>query len=302
MKRAILLGVVFAVMACQRVETKKPFDEQSEIMKWRTRRINALKAPDGWLSLVGLHWLAEGPNTVGSDATNSVVLKAKVPAQLGSIVLAKGVTTLEPNAAAGLTIGGKPVTEPTVLLPDTDPKGPTLVQVGTVQFQVIKRNERYGLRVKDADAPTRTGFRGIDYFPIDPKWRVEARFEPFNPPHHIPMPNVLGITTDEIAPGMLAFTLDGKEYKVEPILEEGTKDLFIVFKDATSGKETYGAARFVYSPPPDTNGMTVIDFNKAYNPPCAFTAYATCPLPPPPNKLPFRVEAGEKKYAGGREE
>lgn len=299
----ILIGFLLATIACQRTETPqaKPFDEQQEIMKWRTRRIERLKAPDGWLSLVGLHWLVEGPNTVGSDPSNSVVLKAKVPPQLGTIVLAKGVVTLEPNASAGLTIGGKPVSAATVLLPDTDPKGPTVVQVGTVQFQVIKRNERYGLRVKDAEAESRTHFRGIDSFPIDAKWRVEAHFEPFTPPRHIAMPNVLGITTDEIAPGLLSFTVDGKPYKVEPILEEGTKDYFIVFKDATSGQETYGAARFVYAPPPDKNGMTVIDFNKAYNPPCAFTPFATCPLPPPENKLPIRVEAGEKKYAVGHE-
>lgn len=303
MRRTILLGLFLATLACQGVETPKakPVDEQQVIMAWRTRRINALKAPNGWLSLVGLHWLVEGANTVGSDPSNTIVLKANVPPHLGAVVLAKGVITLEPNASGGLTVGGKPLTAPVALIPDTDPKGPTLVQVGTVEFQAIKRNERFGLRVKDSQADSRTHFRGIDYFPIEPKWRVDAHFEPFNPPRHIAMPNILGITTDEIAPGLLAFTVDGKEYKVEPILEEGTKDYFIVFKDTTSGKETYGAARFVYAPPPDKNGMTVIDFNKAYNPPCAFTPYATCPLPPPENKLPFRVDAGEKKYAGGHE-
>ncbi len=301
MKQAIAIGLLLATAACQRGEQPQQPNEQQEIMRWRARRIERLKAPDGWLSLIGLHWLVEGPNSVGSDPSNTIVLKAKVPPRLGTLLLAKGAITLEPDASAGLTIAGKPVTAPVTLIADTDPKGPTVVQVGTVRFQVIKRNERFGLRVKDSESEARTHFRGIDSFPIDPKWRVEARFEPFNPPRHIRMPNVLGITTDEIAPGLLAFTVGGKEYRVEPILEEGTNDYFIVFKDATSGKETYGAARFVYAPPADKNGRTVIDFNKAYNPPCAFTPYATCPLPPPENRLPFRVEAGEKKYAGGHE-
>jgi uncharacterized protein (DUF1684 family) len=303
MRRAIVLGLLLATAACRRVEQPQPQqpNERQEIMKWRSDRAARLKAPEGWLSLIGLHWLVEGPNTFGSDPSGTIVFKAKVPPRLGTLNLSKGVTTLEPAAGAGLTIDGKPVTAPVVLIPDSDPKGPTVVQVGTVRFQVIRRNERFGLRVKDSESEPRANFRGIDYFPIDPKWRVEARFEPFNPPRHIAMPNVLGITTDEIAPGMLAFTVGGKEYRIEPILEEGTKDYFIVFKDATSGKDTYHAARFVYAPPADKSGRTFIDFNKAYNPPCAFTPYATCPLPPPENRLPFRVEAGEKKYAGGYE-
>lgn len=259
-----------------------------EIIRWRTERVNRLRAETGWLSLVGLQWLKDGQN------------KIENPPNGGAVVLKGDVVTLQPSP--NLTIDGKPVTQPTPLLDDTAPNGPTVVASGTVRFNVIKRVDRYGLRVKDSQAGTRLNFKGIDYFPISDRWRVEARFEPFNPPQHIAMPNILGITTDEVAPGLLAFTVDGKEYKVEPIYEEGTKDFFIVFKDATSGKETYPAARFVYAHPPDKNGRTVIDFNKAYNPPCAFTTFATCPLPPPQNRLPIRVEAGEKKYAGSPQE
>lgn len=291
---------LFAFVASGCRPAREP-DYQHEIMKWRSSRVERLKAPDGWLSLIGLHWLADGQNTVGSDPSNAVVIKAKVPAQIGTIVVEKGAVTLQPNPAAGLTIDNKPLAGPVVLVPDTDPKGPTVVQVGTVRFQAIKRNEKLGLRVKDSESEGRAHFRGIDYFPISPPWRVEARFEPFNPPRKVPITNVLGMTTEETAPGLLAFTIDGKEYRIEPILEEGTKEYFIIFKDQTSGKETYGAARYVYAPPPDPNGRTVIDFNKAYNPPCAFTPFATCPLPPLQNRLPFRVTAGEKKYAGGHE-
>lgn len=303
MRRIAALAIAFCVVAgCRPASgTNQQVTEEQEITKWRAARVARLKAPDGWLSLIALNWLSEGPNTFGSDPSNKVVIAAKVPAQLGTLVVDKGAVTLEPKPGSGMTIGGKPVSAPVALIADTDPNGPTVVQVGTVRFQVIKRNEKIGLRVKDSDAESRTHFRGIDYFPISAKWRVEAKFEPYNPPKKVPITNILGMTSDEVAPGLLAFTIDGKEYRIEPIFEEGTKDYFIIFKDQTSGKETYGAARFVYAHPPDANGRTVIDFNMAYNPPCAFTPFATCPLPPPQNRLPFRVEAGEKKYAGGHE-
>jgi uncharacterized protein (DUF1684 family) len=254
-------------------------------MKWRENRAARLRSDDGWLTLVGLQWLNDGEN------------KIENPPSGGKVVLQNGVVTLLPNPA--LTIDGKPVTAPVPLVDDTNDKGPTIVSSGTVHFHVIKRAPKFALRVKDTNSPARTHFLGLDYFPVAPQWRVEAHFEPFNPPHHVAITNVLGMTSDEIAPGLLTFTAEGKEYKLEPILEQGEKDYFIIFKDATSGKETYAAARYVYAHPPDKNGMTVIDFNKAYNPPCAFTPFATCPLPPPQNRLPFRIEAGEKKYRGG---
>src|SRR5439155_25252306 len=149
--------------------------------------------------------------------------------------------------------------------------------------------DRYGVRIKDTQSPARAHFLGLQYFPANPEYRVEARFEPYRPARKIAITNVLGMTSDEISPGALVFTLKGQTYRIDPILEQGEKDLFIIFKDATAGKETYPAARYVYASQPDTNGKTVIDFNHAYNPPCAFTPYATCPLPPPQNKLPIRT-------------
>jgi uncharacterized protein (DUF1684 family) len=182
---------------------------------------------------------------------------------------------------------------------DTDEKdGPTVMKSGTLTFLVIRRGDRLGIRVKDSESEARRNFKGLDYFPADPKYRVEARFEPYNPPKKIPITNVLGMLSLETSPGALVFTIDGKELRLDPIYEQGTTDLFIIFKDATSGHETYGAARYLYASPP-VNGKTIVDFNHAYNPPCAFTPYATCPLPPPQNRLPIRIEAGEKKYAGG---
>jgi uncharacterized protein (DUF1684 family) len=171
--------------------------------------------------------------------------------------------------------------------------------MGTVRFQVIKRGERYGLRVKDANAQTRTHFLGLDYYPTDPKWRFEARFEPYKPAKKIPITDVTGMTSDNISPGALVFMMDGKEVRIDPVLEEGSDELFIIFKDATSRDETYQAGRYMYAPMPGPDGKTIVDFNKAYNPPCSFTSFATCPLPPPQNRLTVRVEAGEKRYAGG---
>jgi uncharacterized protein len=179
---------------------------------------------------------------------------------------------------------------------------PTTVAFGTVSFYLVERNGEFGLRVKDSDAPMRKNFLGLDYFDVDPSWRIEAKWEAYDPPHEVEEPNILGKMDKVVVPGAAVFTRDGKSYRLEPVIETpGDKNLFLVFADKTSGKETYGAARFVYTDPPK-DGKVVIDFNTAYNPPCAFTSYATCPLPTAQNRLAMRVTAGEKKYRGGHEE
>ena len=172
-----------------------------------------------------------------------------------------------------------------------------MLKLGTLTFHVIKRGERLGVRVKDSASPERTNFRGLEYFPVDERWRVEARFEPHNPPKSIPIVNVLGMEEDTPSPGTLVFDLNGQTYRLDALTEEGEPQFFVIFADQTSGKETYGAGRYLYAGPPDSAGRLLIDFNEAYSPPCAFTKYATCPLPPEQNKLPVRVEAGEK-FAG----
>ncbi|MEO8034256.1 MAG: DUF1684 domain-containing protein [Acidobacteriota bacterium] len=256
-----------------------PQTPEQQVVAWRERRKANLLKEDGWLSLVGLTWLNPGDNEVKLPAH---------PPVLARFSLQDGKVTLR------APVKGKPE----LLRDDTDPSGPQVVRMGTFRFNVIKRNDRFALRMKDSEAEARTQFQGLEYFPFDPKWRIEAHFEPYNPPHKISITNVLGMTSEEIAPGAISFTVDGKPYRLEPILEQGEKDFFIIFKDGTSGKETYGAARYLYATPPGPDGKIVVDFNKAYNPPCAFTPYATCPLPPPGNRLPIRIEAGEKKYAG----
>jgi uncharacterized protein (DUF1684 family) len=264
-----------------KTETMTP---EAEVKDWQKKRAERLQAEDGWLSLVGLDWMNEGENVF------------KVPP--AKIVLKNGSATLE-SPKVPMTIDGKPVTGAVTLLDDSQANGPTVVQAGTVRFQVIKRGPRYALRVKDSQAKTRTEFKGLEYFPIDPKWRVEAKLVPYNPVKKIPIIDITGRTEDSDSPGALVFTVDGKEYRLDPILEAGEDDLFIIFRDATSKDATYPAGRYLYAKKPGADGKVIIDFNKAYNPPCSFTPYATCPLPPLQNRLPFRIEAGEKKYAGG---
>lgn len=276
-----------------------PQSYEASIAQWQKTRAERLTSDSSWLTLAGLYWLKEGDNRIGSGKENDVVFPAKAPQSVGTLTLANGKVTLKPDANGKPLIDGKPVTQPVALLADTDPQGPTVVSFGSMNFQVIKRNDKFGVRLKDKEAEARTHFKGLEYFPTNPKWRIEATFRPYNPPKKIPITNVLGMTGDEVSPGAIVFTVDGKEYAIDPILEQGEKDYFIIFRDATAGKETYGAARYLYATPPGPDGKVVLDFNKAYNPPCAFTPYATCPLPPPQNKLPFRIEAGEKKYAGG---
>lgn len=301
MKRVVSAAVCLVFMiACHPKEekTKTPANYEADIQKWRAGRLARLTADDSWLTLVGLLWLNEGANRIGSDgAQNDVVLPAKAPATAGTVTLRNGAVTLEP--AAPMTIGGKGVSGGTPLLPDTDPNGPTVVQLGTMRFHIIKRGDRYGVRAKDPDSDARKHFKGLEYYPVDPKWRVEARFEPYNPPKKVAITDVRGQTNEETSPGALVFTIDGQTFRIDPILERGESDFFIIIKDVTSGDATYPAGRYLYASPPGADGKVIVDFNKAYTPPCAFTSFATCPLPPPQNRLPIRIEAGEKKYAGG---
>ncbi len=277
------------------VETGKPAgDYNAQIQTWRAQRVERLKAPDGWLSLIGLHWLKDGKNRVGNAKDNDIVL-AKGPAHLGVISLKDGKATIELDAKADATIDGKKAASGD-LLDDTQEK-PTTIAFGTASFYMIDRNGKKGLRVKDTAAESRTQFAGIDSFAIDPSWRVEAKWEAYTPAHSLNIPTVLGTVDKMVVPGKATFTRGGKTYSLLPVLEDkDAKQLWFIFADRTSGKETYGAARFLYADMPK-DGKLVIDFNKAYNPPCAFTPYATCPLAPTENRLDVPVKAGEKKYS-----
>lgn len=269
---------------------------EQELEQWKAKRLANLKSEDGWLSLIGLFWLKEGENRFGSDPTGEIVLPdSKAPALAGTLRLAAGKVTLDAKPDAKITSKGQPVT--TLELKSDEDGEPTMLEMGSLSFHVVKRGERLGLRVKDRENPARAAFKGTDYYPADKKWVINARFEPYQPPKQVPILNVLDMTTEELSPGALAFEVDGRPYRLEALKEKGEEQFFIIFADQTNKTETYGAGRYLYADPPGADGRVTLDFNRAYSPPCAFTKYATCPLPPQQNRLALRVEAGER-YLG----
>jgi uncharacterized protein len=272
---------------------------EKEIKKQRGERVDRLVQPAGWLSLVGMHWIPTGTTRVGSGKDNGTQLTVG-PARIGMLTLTKsGKITLQPERGSDITIDGKPAAGTAHLLSDADvgvDGEPTVVgfNKGDASFIVIKRGDRYALRVRDALAATRQQFPGIEYFDISKDYRFQATFIPNEPGKKIEIMNILGMVEQMANPGKVVFTKDGKEYSLDAV-DEGDGRLFLIFADRTSGHETYSAARFLYAENPGEKGITVVDFNLAYNPPCAFSNFSTCPTPPLQNRLDLRIEAGEKK-------
>ena len=268
-------------------------EHQQEVAAWRAGRIERLTAADGWLSLIGLHWLPAGTTqTLGNGVGNDVDLE-RGPTRLGTLTWEDGRARFA--ADADINIDGKAVTR--VELSSVDDQPAPIVRFGSVSFQLIERGGKHALRVKDSEAPTRTGFVGIPYFETDASWRIDARFEAYDEPRTIEIATVVGTLEEYPNPGRIVFERDGKTHSIEALVEEGTEQYFLIIADRSSGKETYGMARYLYAGPP-VDGRIVVDFNRAYNPPCAFTAYATCPMPPEGNRLDLYVSAGEKNYVG----
>jgi uncharacterized protein (DUF1684 family) len=295
----IIILLVLSTLGATQERPAQDHAYQAEILKWRQKRVEELRGEGGWLSLAGLFWLKPGQNRFGSAPLNEIVLpRNRVPRLAGSLLLSNGVVRLKAKPNAGVTHNGSRVIN-LVLESDADGKQ-TVLKLGSLTFYVIKRGDRLGVRVKDSQNPDRSGFAALDYFPVNPKWKLEAKYEPHVPPKMISIVNVLGMVEEMPSPGPLVFDVDGKTYRLDPVLEKGEKQWFIIFADQTSGKETYGAGRYLYADSPGADGRVILDFNKSYNPPCAFTKFATCPLPPRQNRLPFRIEAGEKKYANSQ--
>lgn len=285
-----------------------PASYAADVLSWQAEREASLERPGGWLSLVGLFWLEEGENTFGGGEGNDLVFPPPAPPRVGAFVLRDGTVLLEPAGAPERGSGGEPELrsveedergeelrplDGTIrLVPDTEP-GTTRLALGSLRFWVIDRGGRLGVRVVDRKSPALEEFEGLEYFPVDPGWRIEARLDR-RPGFTVAVPNVLGQVEDLESPGLLVFELDGEERTLAPTW--AGEELFIVFADETNGRSTYGGGRFLYADPPDADGRVVLDFNRAYNPPCAFTPYATCPLPPRQNRLEVAVEAGEKAY------
>ena len=272
-------------------------DYEHEILAWRADRLKRLLAEDGWTTLVGLYWLEPCENSFGRAGDNRIRMDYPgLPEQAGTFrVTGREVRFV---AAPGVNVlhHGRPV-RAIGPLQDDAAGAPTVLTVGSMSFYLIERSGKLGIRIKDSRAEARVHFRGLEYFPVDPGWRVAARFEPYSPPKKIPITTVLGMEEEMHCPGALVFEVESTSYRLDAVLEAGERDWFVMFADQTNGRQSYGAGRFLYVVPP-VDGETVIDFNKSYSPPCAFSAFATCPLPPPQNRLPLAVTAGELKYAG----
>ena len=275
---------------------------QSELTTWRAQRAAKLQAPEGWLSLIGLDWLREGDNSFGSDADNRIQIAAQTPAHIGVVRLEKGALRLLPPAGGfpkGLLVDGHAAREQALVSDDSEQ--PSKLTIGTLTIILIHRDDRFALRIKDPQAPTRVAFHDLRWYPPNAAYRIRARWIPYNPPKVLDIPTVLGTTTHLPAPGAVEFTISGQTLRLEPVLEEPkSTELFFIMRDATSKTSTYGAGRFLYTSLPDHGvgepGEVWLDFNRLVNPPCAFTAYATCPLPPPQNRLTIAIPAGEQRY------
>lgn len=285
---SIYLMVGLLSSGFSRISESTPYED--EIKTWHNKRIENLKKENGWLNLAGLFWLEEGKNTFGTGSSNKVIFpKGKGEEFLGTLILEKGEIFIETTPEKAIFNNEQAVTKLKIFPAEK----PIILKHKSLRWFIIKRGNKYGIRLRDLESPFLKEFTSIETFPIDEKWKVKAKFVK-EENKKIPILDVLGQTNLQDSPGKLIFTIDGKEYGLDA-LEEG-ESLFIIFADKTNKKETYGAGRFVYTTKPDEKGEVYLDFNKSTNPPCAFTPYATCPLPPKQNTLPIAVNAGEKNY------
>jgi uncharacterized protein (DUF1684 family) len=292
--RPLLIALV--ALLTMNAASDVPQTYRDEIVAWRKTRDQRLRSPDGWLALVGLFWLHQGQNTIGAGGSNDFALPpGSVPERTAKITVTGEHVLLTNLAGERLKVNGAEVSAPVDLSYDEDK--PDKVTVDRISFFVIKRGERLAIRAKDRESPVLMHFTGMKYFPINPAYRVEANFLPDK--KMVQVPNILRETELTESPGVVEFKLAGNEYRLRPVYEDDT--LFFVFKDETSQRETYQAGRMLNTPLPK-DGKVVLDFNRAYNPPCTFTPYATCPLPMKENQLPVRIEAGELRYGHGHPE
>ena len=266
---------------------------RSEIQKWRDSYEANLRQDNGWLTLAGLFWLKDGDNSFGAGLENDIVLPERsAPEIAGTFIFHDGNTRLLAKRDVPVLLNGQRVLTEMPLKPDTTGH-PDRITLGRLSMIAIQRGSRRGIRVWDNANQARREFRGTRWFQVEESYRITARFVSYAQPKMIPILNVLGDTEPNPSSGYAEFEMDGKQCHLEPLLEGG--QLFFLFKDLSSGKQTYPAGRFLYADLPK-NGKVILDFNKAHNPPCAFTAYATCPLPPKQNYLPVAIDAGELNY------
>jgi len=271
-----------------------PAEHRAQVEAWYQDREARLRSPNGWLALVGLHWLEPGENRFGTDLDNEIVLGGSgVPPRAGTLHLDGSAVRLAHYPDPGLRFDGAPAGP--MRLADDASGEPTLLELGSLRLHLIRRGDRIGLRVRDHQATALAGFRGVDRFPIDPSWRVIGRLEP-SKAGTVEIVDVTGRVSHEPTKGAFAFERDGVMWRLTALAGDDAGGLWLIFGDATNARETYGGGRYLYTEPAAPDGTVVADFNLAYNPPCAFSSFATCPLPPAENRLNLRIEAGERMY------
>jgi uncharacterized protein len=294
--RILLLTFLLSLLGgCgQRSETAY----EQDLAAWHAQRLERLRAEDGWLTLIALWPLPDGTHTLGADPAVDLTVDADVPPLVGTLAVAGAAVSF--TAAPEVAVQTADGTLVTMTGMTSDRQGdPTVLMVGTVRFHVVDRGGSLWLRVRDSQSEVRLGFRGIERFPVDEAWRVTARLRSRGMPSTVPMPNVLGQIEELPTVGVLTFEHDGFTHHLIPVGRPG-EPLLIVFADETTGQSTYGGGRFLYTDPPGPEGTVVLDFNRAYNPPCAFTPHATCLQPLPENRLSLAVTAGEKAWTPQR--
>lgn len=285
-----MLSMSTAFVFQNKASAQRAATYEDQIAQWHTKRLAELKAENGWLNLAGLYWLEPGKNTLGSDAKNDFVCELPgMPATAGFFTLKKGKVYWSSSAGADVRLQDKPVKK--ILIFKTGQPVPVL-NMGSFRWNIIKRDDKLGVRLRDLNHPGMKALDKLPYYPADTGWRLNAKFVAGNN-DSVMITNMIGQTHALRSPGKLYFSVEGKEYTLDA-LESGKDDLFIIFADHTNGNETYASGRYLYVPKADASGMIPLDFNKAINPPCVFTPYATCPIPPRQNRLPFAVSAGEK--------
>jgi hypothetical protein len=277
---------------------------QHEELAWRTQHATDLQKPDGWLSLIGLEWLEPGETSIGSAQDNKIHLPSTAPAHIGVLQLENNAVTLLPpkeGFPSGLQIDGAPAKQLSLRADQDKDKFNSHVTIGTINFYVIKRADKFALRTKDAKSPSLLEFHGLKWFELNPEYRVTATWTPYVPAKSVSLLTLVGTEYSEPVPGFAEFTLQGKTFRLEPVLEDpNNPKLFFILRDTTSTETTYPACRFLYTTFPnhgvDRPGELLLDFNHLENPPCAYTPYATCPLPPAGNRLPIALPVGEQRY------
>ncbi len=284
--------ILFFTVACQNgFNSISDEDYAKEIESWRAERRASLKAPGGWPALVGLFRLKEGENTFGSDPENDLVFPSSAPPKMGVIEL-KGDSIIN-RISTGVSV----VVKDSVALQEVamSVQKPLILTHGALSWYPIKRGDSHFIRLRDTLSATRLELGAIPHFPLDARWRIRAKFIPFDPPQTIPVRNVLDMDIDQNCEGKLQFEWEGQTHEIW-VLDGGDEQFFLIIADETTGEETYGGGRYMYVPRPAADGYTIVDFNKAYNPPCVFTKYATCLLPPAQNRLTLAIRAGEMMY------